>query len=168
MNNRMSVVIDNLIISSQYEMRYNPEVNRNVVLIVNAAIEVVHQPIRDVSIVNLNWDDSTYQYINKHSILFKMVKLIDEFLKRGDKVVVNCYAGVSRSATIVCAYLMYKYRISLEKSLEFLKIKREIVNPNQGFMIQLKVLEPILHSLNTSAVQSSNNFDNFVDTSNEE
>jgi protein-tyrosine phosphatase len=45
-------------------------------------------------------------------------------------VLVHCYAGVSRSASVCIAYLMKKFNWSLEKSLWFIKSKRRFVNPN--------------------------------------
>ncbi|CAL8080718.1 unnamed protein product [Orchesella dallaii] len=56
-------------------------------------------------------------------------------------VLVHCYYGVSRSATIVLAYLMHKYNISLEEALERVKSKREAIGPNHGFISQLKLYE---------------------------
>ena len=53
-------------------------------------------------------------------------------------VLVHCYHGKSRSATLVTAFLMAKYKISVEKALGLLKSKRKSVNPNPGFMAQLR------------------------------
>lgn len=52
------------------------------------------------------------------------------------KVVVHCYQGVSRSATIVAAFLMLKRGMSAEEALKTLRKKREIF-PNEGFLNQL-------------------------------
>jgi protein-tyrosine phosphatase len=43
-------------------------------------------------------------------------------------------AGVSRSATIVIAYLMKKKHLSFKQAFEFVKIRRVIVWPNDGFI----------------------------------
>jgi protein-tyrosine phosphatase len=60
-------------------------------------------------------------------------------------VYVHCYAGVSRSSAIVAAYLMWKYRWTLEKTLAFLTYKRIVVKPNDGFYNQLKGVETKLN-----------------------
>lgn len=67
-----------------------------------------------------------------------------EFIHRavtgGGLVAVNCYMGLSRSASVVIAYLMTKHDMSLERALGFVKKSRK-VRPNEGFVRQLKDLE---------------------------
>ncbi|XP_071454474.1 dual specificity protein phosphatase MPK-4 [Hetaerina americana] len=63
-----------------------------------------------------------------------------EFITNGIEVgvvLVHCYFGVSRSATIVTAYLMKKHRISYEEAIERVKSCRRFVGPNRGFIAQL-------------------------------
>jgi dual specificity phosphatase 12 len=64
-----------------------------------------------------------------------------EFIKKaqvnGGTVLVHCFAGVSRSATIVCAYLMQEHNLSYSAALKLVKSKRPFVNPNDGFRTQL-------------------------------
>lgn len=53
-------------------------------------------------------------------------------------VYVHCYAGVSRSVTIVVAYLMNCWKWNLKTALAFVQTKRIVAKPNDGFMEQLK------------------------------
>jgi protein-tyrosine phosphatase len=46
---------------------------------------------------------------------------------------------VSRSASMVIAWLMARKGMHLEEALLFLRSKRPSVSPNEGFMIQLKL-----------------------------
>lgn len=55
-----------------------------------------------------------------------------------NKILVHCICGVSRSVTLACAYLIYKYHMSPTQALEHIQNKRPIANPNPGFMEQLK------------------------------
>ncbi|XP_073988093.1 dual specificity protein phosphatase MPK-4-like [Rhodnius prolixus] len=67
-----------------------------------------------------------------------------DFIKTGQEngvVLVHCYFGVSRSSTIVIAYIMKKYEISYEEAFERVKSKRKYVCPNAGFEAQLKLYE---------------------------
>ena len=61
------------------------------------------------------------------------------------KVLVHCQAGISRSSTIVIAYLMKKKGISLETAFRETKKIRSIVEPNILFYSQLYEFESELH-----------------------
>lgn len=65
---------------------------------------------------------------------------IDKSRKEGS-VLVHCFAGVSRSASIITAYLMRTERLSQEDALESLRQSCEFVCPNDGFLEQLKMYE---------------------------
>lgn len=58
-------------------------------------------------------------------------------------IVVNCQAGVSRSASFIIGYLI-KNGLNYEDSYELLKTSRPIVSPNKGFIEQLKQYEKSL------------------------
>lgn len=61
----------------------------------------------------------------------------NKFIDQG-VTLVHCRAGVSRSASIVVAYLMKTYGWNLDRALSYVKSKRSIINPNKGFLQQLK------------------------------
>lgn len=60
------------------------------------------------------------------------------FIEKGDIVFVHCNAGVSRSPTIVIAYLILRKNLSYLDSYNLVKQKRPIIHPNDNFK---KVLE---------------------------
>ena len=53
--------------------------------------------------------------------------------------------GISRSATIVCAYLIATMGMTPDEALATVKEKREIVSPNVGFLRQLEEYSIRLH-----------------------
>ncbi len=67
-----------------------------------------------------------------------------EYIDSSEKVYVHCMAGVSRSATIVIAYLMWKNKWDYYKSYYFVRNRRSVVNPNNGFVKQLQKFELLL------------------------
>lgn len=73
--------------------------------------------------------------------LQKGVDYIADAKAKNEKVLVHCFAGLSRSASLVCAYLMREYRWSFEKSLDFIRLARPNACPNDGFVKQLEAFE---------------------------
>ncbi|CAK5020602.1 unnamed protein product [Meloidogyne enterolobii] len=71
----------------------------------------------------------------------KAVKFIYNAVENGGKVLIHCNAGVSRSTTIVIAYLMNYKHLTVNKALEHVRSQRPIARPNDGFMCQLKEYE---------------------------
>ncbi|PIA24986.1 hypothetical protein AQUCO_13500007v1 [Aquilegia coerulea] len=66
---------------------------------------------------------------------------IEEAKKMGGAVLVHCFAGKSRSVSIIVAYLMKKHRMTLSQALEHVKSKRPQAAPNAGFLLQLQNFE---------------------------
>jgi protein-tyrosine phosphatase len=56
-------------------------------------------------------------------------------------VLVHCAKGVSRSATIVIMFLMRSTGMTFDEALAFVKRHRSIVEPNEGFVRELKDFE---------------------------
>ncbi|KAE9602120.1 putative phosphoric monoester hydrolase [Lupinus albus] len=69
---------------------------------------------------------------------------IDDSKRCGEGVLVHCYAGKSRSVTIVVAYLMKTRGMSLSEALQHVKGKRAVAAPNPGFIRQLQDFEKSL------------------------
>lgn len=52
-------------------------------------------------------------------------------------ILVNCWAGVSRSATIVIAYLIKIFCLDYLEAFEMVRKARDWINPNKGFRSKL-------------------------------
>ncbi|KAJ6485832.1 protein-tyrosine phosphatase-like protein [Mycena sanguinolenta] len=55
-----------------------------------------------------------------------------------NNVLVHCFQGVSRSATVVCAYIVATTYMTASESIAYAQSKRSIVCPNVGFRNQLQ------------------------------
>lgn len=74
------------------------------------------------------------------SVLFyRTLEWMHNAVLKGGRVLVHCREGVSRSATMVIAYLMWKFNISFDVAHERLRNVRPICNPNTGFTCQLLI-----------------------------
>ena len=62
------------------------------------------------------------------------VAFIDRARAANSSVLVHCVAGISRSSTIVIAYLMKREKMTLKDAYAYVKSKRTIIRPNQGFL----------------------------------
>ena len=60
---------------------------------------------------------------------------------RPGHVLVHCVWGMSRSASVVLAYLVAARGMSLVEALRLLRARRSIARPNDGFMVQLQAFE---------------------------
>jgi hypothetical protein len=72
---------------------------------------------------------------------FTILDEIHNCLQKGNRCLVHCFAGVSRSTTIVIAYLMKYKQMRLGEAYDLVKLRREQIYPNDGFWKQLILLD---------------------------
>jgi len=63
------------------------------------------------------------------------------------RVLVHCAGGVSRSATVLIAYIMYRTGMRLKVAKRFLKRKSPWIEPNPSFYQQLRQFEMDLFTI---------------------
>ncbi|MFT7807163.1 dual specificity protein phosphatase 13-like [Arapaima gigas] len=77
---------------------------------------------------------------------YSAAKFIKEALRMpANKVFVHCAMGLSRSSTLVLAYLMIYEHMTLQEAITAVSKHRNIC-PNSGFLEQLRQLDQQLHS----------------------
>lgn len=59
---------------------------------------------------------------------------ITNIINKENIVLVNCVAGISRSSTIVIAYIMKYYKLDLKNTFIGVRNERNIICPNKNFM----------------------------------
>jgi protein-tyrosine phosphatase len=75
--------------------------------IINAAGDYcIHETDNEFRVKSYNIRDN--QHENIECIFYECFEFIEDSLKNGGKVLVHCAYGVSRSVTIVSAYLIWK------------------------------------------------------------
>ena len=75
-------------------------------------------------------------------VIINSCTFIDKALNTGTgSVYVHCSRGLSRSPTIIMAYLMRNYGLSLKDSYELVKKVRQNIGPQCNFIRQLLLLE---------------------------
>ncbi|XP_041709267.1 protein phosphatase Slingshot homolog 3 isoform X1 [Coregonus clupeaformis] len=140
-----SKIFDYLFLGSEWNAANFEELQKNNVgYILNVTREIdnffpesfsyMNIRVYDVEATDLlsHWKD-TYTFINTAR-------------QSGQAVLVHCKMGVSRSGSTVVAYAMKQQRWSLEVALSYVRDRRPIVQPNDGFMKQLHTYSGILNA----------------------
>lgn len=116
--------------------------NNDIKLVINLAEEV---PISyNLNIKHLHYflKDVSSQIIT--DVIYSVYDHMVNFFKSSDgNVLFHCYAGVSRSASVLIGFLMLYSNISLGDAYSFVKSRRRIIKPNIGFIRQLECLKPL-------------------------
>ena len=73
------------------------------------------------------------------------LKFMTGAIADGGRVAVHCAAGISRSTTVVLAFLMRQRSMTLVDAFAHTRAARPVVWPNDGFMRQLAALEVSIH-----------------------
>ncbi|KAF2249554.1 hypothetical protein BU26DRAFT_551234 [Trematosphaeria pertusa] len=71
--------------------------------------------------------------------LFKLVKTMDDRVQQGKRVLVHCQCGVSRSASLIVAYGLYKNPgMSVQEAYDVVKKRSKWIGPNMNLIMQLQ------------------------------
>ncbi|KAE9989025.1 hypothetical protein EG328_003342 [Venturia inaequalis] len=69
----------------------------------------------------------------------RLVRLIDDRVKQGKTVLVHCQCGVSRSASLIVAYGLYKNPgLSVQEAYDAVKKRSKWIGPNMNLIMQLQ------------------------------
>ncbi|KAJ7063700.1 protein-tyrosine phosphatase-like protein [Mycena amicta] len=66
---------------------------------------------------------------------------IQDALAQGGRVLIHCLMGISRSTTVLAAYLMKTRHLSPSAAISFIQKRRPCVQPNYGFLKQLDAFQ---------------------------
>ncbi|CAN4096038.1 unnamed protein product [Withania somnifera] len=80
------------------------------------------------------------------SILYDVFDYFEDVREQHGRVFVHCCQGVSRSTSLVIAYLMWRKGQSFDDAFEYVKAARGIADPNMGFACQLLQCQKRVHA----------------------
>eukprot|EP01061_Rhynchopus_euleeides_P017718 TRINITY_DN29376_c0_g1_i1.p1 TRINITY_DN29376_c0_g1~~TRINITY_DN29376_c0_g1_i1.p1 ORF type:complete len:217 (+),score=45.51 TRINITY_DN29376_c0_g1_i1:193-843(+) len=86
--------------------------------------------------LKLDWLDHADESIS--SEFQRAFNFIERARAEGKKCLVHCRRGISRSATLVIAYLMQHVQFDLDAAFDHVRLCRSIINPNLGFVLSLE------------------------------
>eukprot|EP00249_Psilotum_nudum_P024458 c29189_g2_i2 orf=560-3274(-) len=99
---------------------------------------------KDLTYKTLWLQDSPCEDIT--SLLYDVFDYFEEVREQGGRVFVHCCQGVSRSTSLVIAYLMWRDGRSFVDAFQDVKTARSITNPNMGFACQLLQCQKRVHA----------------------
>jgi len=109
--------------------------------VINCAKELPNYFPKHFNYFRLDWDDTPDQFIKKK------IEEAHSFVKEKSanaRVFVHCYAGISRSSSVIIYFLMREHNMTFSQALHYVKQRRPIVDPNPGFGDQLIHLQKSL------------------------
>ena len=142
-NNRTSseidMILDNFLYLSNYKAASNiSELEKNnIKYIINCSGDVCENVCNYINYLTLYLKDNTKE--NIECVFYKCIDFINKCKKENKKILIHCFQGISRSATIAIAYLVYNNKMNVDKAFNFIQKKRKIINPNLNFFLQLEL-----------------------------
>ena len=94
----------------------------------------------DFTYLNFEVDDNIKEDI------FKYFLTGIKFISKSQVCFVHCQWGKSRSSSLVIAYVMYNLKMKYQDAFWYVKRKRNIIFPNDGFEKQLENFDIVLHN----------------------
>lgn len=151
-------ILDNIYLGNAYNARnYYDLLEKNIGLIINCTDEIPnyfedHFEYHRIDVKDIN-------HANIFPYLDETVTKMHDYVQNNPlkEVLVHCFMGSSRSATIVAAYLMKYFNYSLADSITFIKQKREVINLNKYFYSQLQDYQKFLQSKYKKTLQKDTN-----------
>eukprot|EP01083_Nonionella_stella_P209266 758741_1 len=99
--------------------------------ITNCVTDIKRIAIQDKNTVNISdYFKTAHQFIE--TALAK---------SESNAILIHCKQGISRSASFLCSYLMWKEHISFGSALIDIRTKRHIISPNSKFYYELQKLD---------------------------
>ena len=95
----------------------------------------VNEIIKEPEYIHIPWEHNTDIVPD----LYRLVKLIDERVQHGKRILVHCQCGVSRSASLIVAYGLYKNpQMSVQEAYDAVKKRSKWIGPNMNLIMQLQ------------------------------
>jgi protein-tyrosine phosphatase len=134
-------VTKNIFLGSAFNAgNFNSLENLDIDIIINVTNEINNYYPDDFVYINYKIDDSEADNIEEY--LDSSYKILKD---NSDKnILVHCYMGASRSASIVIYYLMKENNLTFKQAFDILKNKRPLINPNIKFVEVLLKKEEVL------------------------
>ena len=103
--------------------------SKNIKLIINCSKDIIYETNENIQVIRLAIHDLNSVESNQilETQIDYLTEIINIYLNNNYGVLIHCYAGVQRSATVVLCYLLKYKNMSLDMAKAIMKEKRSIV-----------------------------------------
>jgi dual specificity phosphatase 12 len=139
----MNRIINNIYVGDHTSPSLDPVASFD--LIVNCTKDLPTNS-RGIREIRVPVDDAEFENDAMFGYLPGVTNEIQKVWSNGGTILIHCFAGISRSASVCAAYLMrYQGFMSVQETVRFMKTKRPIVFGNANFRFALEKFNNIYH-----------------------
>ncbi|XP_017328111.1 dual specificity protein phosphatase 22-B [Ictalurus punctatus] len=136
MGNGISKVLPDLYLGNFKDARDREQLARNNITHILSIHDTAAPILQEMTYLCIPAADLPTQDLKKH---FKQsIMFMHECRLKGEGCLVHCLAGVSRSVTLVVAYIMTVTGLGWQEALAAVRVARPCATPNPGFQKQLQ------------------------------
>ncbi|XP_059420176.1 dual specificity protein phosphatase 22-B [Carassius carassius] len=139
MGNGINKVLPDLYLGNFKDARDREQLARNNITHILSIHDTTAPILQEMTYLCIPAADSPTQNLIQH--FKKSIKFMHESRLKGEGCLVHCLAGVSRSVTLVVAYVMTVTTLGWQEALSAVKVARPCASPNVGFQNQLQEFE---------------------------
>lgn len=137
----MTEILPNLYLGSSFNAsNYDELQNNNITVIFNITHEISNYYDNNPNIKYYQFPIKDNGKEDITNILLQTADLINYHVNKGDRILVHCYMGASRSVSVILYYLIKYHNMPLNDALNYVKEKRPVVNPTCKFYYELQML----------------------------
>lgn len=131
----MNKITNNIYLGDIFDVIYSPQALIDIGITATLNMTLTEEAIPPYPIKSYRWGIIDGEG-NKFQDFLKLLRMLRDLVNTNEIVLAHCYAGVSRSPTVVATYLALTNNIDFDKALLFVQKCRPIVMPNK-YMINL-------------------------------
>ena len=147
-------VVPNLFIGGRLAAENDVWLDSSVDYVVNlSGMQFAYERRRDASHV-LKLELADAPHADAHALFELVVDAVDRRLAAGERVLIHCRLGRSRSATMMAAFLVGRRNMSLQSALHLISETNNGHRINSGFLTQLMRYECECNGLAESSIHS--------------
>ncbi len=135
-------ILSNLYLGSSFNAYDIEQINKlNINVIINVTEEIDNFYESNLKLTYYKYPIADNNVDNISEILSDSFEIISSHINSADKILVHCYMGASRSASVVINYLIKHKNMNWKEAKDFVISKRPIVNLSETFASTLKQVQ---------------------------